>query len=70
MQITGNGHDRELSVFEGSCDNLVCVKNVEGSGNSNTAAVHEFVTVAGVSYYFLLSGKTFNTAGGFNFLVS
>lgn len=56
----------ELSVYTGTCGNVVCFENVEGFfqwGDVNSPAIYEFHAEENEAYWLLLSGQTFITAG-------
>ena len=57
----------KLIVFSGPCNNVGCVTNNDGSGN--TAAV-TFPTVVGVTYYLLVTGSVVSDVGTFVLKVS
>ena len=74
----GNNGNSELSVFAGSCDNLVCVSNIEGADHPysnqihlyNELVVYEMHAKKDEVYMFLLSGQTENTVGEYTLNVT
>ena len=73
----GNG-DSELSIFTGSCDDLVCVTNVQGADHpafyasdyNNELAWYEFIAEQDKTFWFLLTGERFTAAADYEFTVS
>ena len=73
MYLAGLG-DSELSVFTGSCGSLECIQNTEGAddqwGAYNAVSAFEFFAAKDQTYWFLLYGQTFDTAGTYEFKVT
>ncbi|KAL3802613.1 hypothetical protein HJC23_011937 [Cyclotella cryptica] len=72
MYSTGLGKS-ELSIFTGSCGDLVCVQNVDGEwhySDYNDMAAYEFFAVENQDYWFLLYGQDFKTVGTYEFKVT
>lgn len=66
-EISDAVFNAKLIVFSGSCSNVGCVGNNDGS--SNTAVV-TFPTMIGVKYYLLVTGNDFDDTGTFVLKVS
>ena len=77
----GNNGNSELIIFTGSsCANLNCINTapIEGFDHvygseahlDNELATHEFLAVEGETYWFLLTGETFNTVADYEFKLS
>eukprot|EP00804_Cyclotella_cryptica_P005445 CCRYP_002980-RA/>CCRYP_002980-RA protein AED:0.26 eAED:0.21 QI:0/0/0/0.83/0.8/0.66/6/0/1422 len=72
MYSIGLGNS-ELSIFTGSCGDLVCVQNVEGEwhySDYNDMTAYEFFAVENQDYWFLLYGQDFMTVGTYEFKVT
>ncbi|KAL7521657.1 hypothetical protein ACHAWX_006331 [Stephanocyclus meneghinianus] len=74
MYSIGLGNS-ELSIFTGTCGDLLCHGNSEGAANNyyysyNDMASYEFYAEKGETYSFLLYGADFNTASEFEFKVT
>ena len=79
LLIKGNQGNSELSLFTGSsCDTMECAETIEGKDHSssyeadlyNEQVVHEFHAAEGETYWFRLSGETFDTAADYEFQVT
>ncbi|KAL7489444.1 hypothetical protein ACHAW6_015061 [Cyclotella cf. meneghiniana] len=74
MYSIGLGNS-ELSIFTGTCGDLVCHDNSEGAADDysdsyNDMAPYEFYAEEGETYSFLIYGEDFGTASEFEFKVT
>lgn len=58
-------YDSKLSVYRGSCNQLICVGGNDDQAGCNYASEFSFTTLEGVNYYALVHGWNENT-GNFN----
>lgn len=74
MYLVGLGHS-ELSIFTGSCGSLECVQHAEGAADTwgndfNAMAYDELFAAKDQTYWFLLHGQFFDTAGTYELKVT
>ena len=66
----------QLSIFTGSCIDLVCVANVQGAADYgygsklNGLAAKEFLAENVVNYRIILTGEHFDTRGDYEFKIN
>lgn len=69
VETCGSNFDTRLSVYEGSCDELVCVTNNDDSPPCGLQSVAEWVSTAETIYFVLVHGFG-QSLGEFTFVVS
>ncbi len=66
--LPGNSGDSEVSIFTGSCGNLVCHAGNDDAGGGSYMAASTFYVTAGTTYYIAFDNRW--NSNGFNFELS
>lgn len=56
LDLCGTTYDSKLGIFEGTCNNLICVVGEDDDGNCSLNETITFQTIASKTYYVLVTG--------------